>query len=76
MSRIHQERKKKRLWDTGEKQSKEPVFTIIRKKKEEVDKKPPGRKTGITEVKVCGFSVQAFQEEKQTQPQTRDRTFT
>lgn len=67
---------KKRLWDTREKQSQEPVSTIIRKKEKVDNNKPPGRKTGIGEVKVCSFSLQLFQEEKQTQPQTRDRTFT
>jgi len=36
----------------------------------------PGRKIRSRELKVCRFSVQAFQEEKQTQPQTQDRTIT
>ena len=50
---------------------------MIRKgKNKEVDNKHPGRKVRIRELKVCRFSVQAFQEEKQTQPQTRDRTGT
>ena len=36
----------------------------------------PGRKLRSRELKVCRFSVQACQEEKQTQPHTRDRTIT
>ena len=35
-----------------------------------------GKNIRRREVKICRFSVQAFQEEKQTQPQTQDRTFT
>ena len=46
MSRIQQDRKKKMLWDTSEKQSKEPVFTIIRKKrkKRKLIRNPQGEK--------------------------------
>ena len=36
----------------------------------------PGRKLRSRELKVCRFSAQVCQEEKQTQPHTRDRTIT
>ena len=43
---------------------------------EKVITSTPGRKLRSRELKVCRFSVQACQEEKQTQPHTRDRTIT
>ena len=59
-------------------QVKEQVFTIIRKKKgkNKLITNALGKNIRRREVKICRFSVQAFQEEKQTQPQTQDRTFT
>ena len=57
----------------------ELVFTFLKKKKEKNKKvitSTPGRKLRSRELKVCRFSVQAFQEEKQTQPQTGGRTIT
>ena len=65
-----------RLWDTRERWSREPVFTIRRKGKNKLIAKTPGRKIRSSEVNVCRFSPQAFPEEKQTQPQTQDRTCT
>ena len=48
-----------RIWDTRERWSKEPVFTMIRRKGK--NKKwitnTPGRKIRSRELKVCGFSV-------------------
>ena len=61
------------LWDIRKKQSKEPVFFNTRKTGKT---NTLGRKIRSRELKFCRFSVQAFQEEKQTQPQTWDRTFT
>ena len=70
----------KRLWNMSETKPEELVFTIWKKKKGKKNKKvitsTPGRKLRSRELKVCRFSVQAFQEEKQTQPQTRGRTIT
>ena len=68
----------KRLWDIRKKQSKEPVFSNTRKtgKRKQLATNTLGRKIRSRELKVCRCSDQAFQEEKQTQPQTRDRTFT
>ena len=43
---------------------------------EKVITSTPGRKLRSRELKVCRFSVQACQEEKQTQPHTGDRTNT
>ena len=43
---------------------------------EKVITSTPGRKLRRRELKVCRFSIEAFQEEKQTQPQTPDRTIT
>ena len=56
----------------------ELVFTIKKKKrkKQEGDNKHSRQKLRSRELKVCRFSVQAFQEEMQTPPQTRDRTIT
>ena len=56
----------------------ELVFTIKKKKgkNKKVITSTPGRKLRSRELKVCRFSVQACQEEKQTQPHTRDRTIT
>ena len=66
-----------RLWDTRERWSREPVFTIRRKgKNKKLITNTPGRKIRSRELKVCRFSIQAVQEEKQTQPQTQDRTCT
>ena len=70
----------KRLWNMSETKPEELVFTIKKKKKKGKNKKvitsTPGRKPRSRELKVCRFSVQACQEEKQTQPHTRDRTIT
>ena len=67
----------KRLWDIREMQREELVFTIKKKKrKNKVITSILSRKISSRELKVCRFSVQAFQEEKQTQPQTWDRTCT
>ena len=58
----------------------ELVFTIKKKKKKGKNKKviisTPGKKLRSRELKVCRFSVQAFQEEKKTQPHIWDRTIT
>ena len=57
-------------------------FSLFKKKKKKKEKNKkvitstPGRKLRSRELKVCRFSVQACQEEKQTQPHTRDRTIT
>ena len=56
-------------------------FSLLKKKKKKGKNKKvitstPGRKPRSRELKVCRFSVQAFQEEKQTQPQTGGRTIT
>ena len=55
-------------------------FSLLKKKKKGKNKKviinTPGRKLRRRELKVCRFSIEAFQEEKQTQPQTPDRTIT
>ena len=62
-----------------EKKPEELVFTIKKKKKGKNKKviiNTPGRKLRRRELKVCRFSIEAFQEEKQTQPQTPDRTIT
>ena len=69
----------KRLWNMRETKHEELVFTIKKKKKgknKKVITSTPGRKPRSRELKVCRFSVQACQEEKQTQPHTRDRTIT
>ena len=70
----------KRLWNMSETKPEELVFTILKKKKKGKNKKvitsTPGRKPRSRELKVCRFSVQACQEEKQTQPQTGGRTIT
>ena len=69
----------KRLWNMRETKPEELVFTFLKKKKEKNKKvitSTPGRKLRSRELKVCRFSVQACQEEKQTQPHTRDRTIT
>ena len=69
----------KRLWNMRETKHEELVFTIKKKKKEKNKKvitSTPGRKLRSRELKVCRFSVQACQEEKQTQPQTGGRTIT
>ena len=69
----------KRLWNMRETKPEELVFTFLKKKKEKNKKvitSTPGRKPRSRELKVCRFSVQAFQEEMQTPPQTRDRTIT
>ena len=69
----------KRLWNTRETKPEELVFTIKKGGGEARNKmitSTPGRKIRSRELKVCRFSVQAFQEEKQTQPQTQDRTIT
>ena len=59
-----------RIWDTRERWSKEPVFTMIRRKGK--NKKwitnTPGRKIRSRELKVGRFSVQAFQEESRHSP--------
>ena len=54
-------------------------FSLFKKKKGKNKKviiRTPGKKLRSRELKVCRFSVQAFQEEMQTPPQTRDRTIT
>ena len=68
----------KRLWNMRETKHEELVFTIKKKKgkNKKVITSTPGRKPRSRELKVCRFSVQACQEEKQTQPHTRDRTIT
>ena len=69
----------KRLWNMRETKHEELVFTIKKKKKgknKKVITSTPGRKLRSRELKVCRFSVQACQEEKQTQPQTGGRTIT
>ena len=69
----------KRLWNMRETKPEELVFTFLKKKKEKNKKvitSTPGRKPRSRELKVCRFSVQAFQEEKQTPHQTQDRTCT
>ena len=69
----------KRLWNMRETKPEELVFTFLKKKKEKNKKvitSTPGRKPRSRELKVCRFSVQACQEEKQTQPQTGGRTIT
>ena len=51
-------------------------FSLFKKKKKKKEKNKkvitstPGRKLRSRELKFCRFSVQAFQEEKQTQPHT------
>ena len=60
------------LWNMRETKHEELVFTIKKKKKgknKKVITSTPGRKPRSRELKVCRFSVQAFQKEKQTQPQ-------
>ena len=68
----------KRLWNMRETKPEELVFTIKKRggAQNKMITSTPGRKIRSRELKVCRFSVQAFQEEKQTQPQTRDRTIT
>ena len=69
----------KRLWDIREMQPEQLVFTILKKKKKEKYKVITSilsKKISSRELKVCRFSVQAFQEEKQIQPQTQERTHT
>ena len=66
----------KRLWNTRETKPEELVFTIKKSGGDKMITSTPGRKIRSRELKVCRFSVQAFQEEKQTQPQTRDTTIT
>ena len=57
-------------------------FSLFKKKKKKKGKNKkviistPGKKLRSRELKFCRFSVQAFQEEMQTPPQTRDRTIT
>ena len=47
-----------RIWDTRERWSKEPVFTMIRKgKNKKWITNTPGRKIRSRELKVCRFSV-------------------
>ena len=58
-----------RIWDTRERWSKEPVFTMIRKgKNKKWITNTPGRKIRSRELKVGRFSVQAFQEESRHSP--------
>ena len=59
-----------RIWDTRERWSKEPVFTMIRRKGKNKNwiTNTPGRKIRSRELKVGRFSVQAFQEESRHSP--------
>ena len=68
----------KRLWNMRETKPEELVFTIKKggAAQNKMITSTPGRKIRSRELKVCRFSVQVFQEDKQTQPQTRDRTIT
>ena len=74
----------KRLWNMRETKPEELGFTIKKNKQnktkqtnkqktvknKKVITSTPGRKLRSRELKFCRFSVQAFQEEKQTQPHT------
>lgn len=46
-----------RIWDTRERWSKEPVFTMIRRKGKKLITNTSGRKIRSRELKVCRFSV-------------------
>ena len=75
---------KKRLWNMRETKPEELGFTIKKNKQnktkqtnkqktvknKKVITSTPGRKLRSRELKFCRFSVQACQEEKQTQPHT------
>ena len=56
-------------------------FSLLKKKKKKSKNKKviintSGRKLRSRELKVCRFSIEAFQEEKKTQPHIWDRTIT